>query len=83
MVWEGGSIGQQGDYETLLQVSPLAEVVNEMVGLRPGRYCVRLEIDETLTKHSAVIHNYGHAGQGITFSRNCKTGKQLFTKERI
>ena len=48
-----------------------AEVVKEMVGLRPGRSSVRLEIDETLTKHSTVIHNYGHGGQGVTFFRGC------------
>jgi len=48
-----------------------AKVVKEMVGLRPGRSSVRLEIDETLTKHSIVIHNYGHAGQGVTFFRGC------------
>ena len=48
-----------------------AEVVKEMVGLRPGRSSVRLEIDETLTKNSAVVHNYGHGGQGVTFFRGC------------
>ena len=48
-----------------------AEVVKEMVGLRPARSSVRLEVDETLTKHSTVVHNYGHGGQGVTFFRGC------------
>ena len=48
-----------------------AEVVKEMVGLRPARGNVRLEVDETLTKHSMVVHNYGHGGQGVTFFRGC------------
>ena len=48
-----------------------APVVREAVGLRPGRKTVRLEMDDTITKHSTVIHNYGHGGQGITFFRGC------------
>ena len=48
-----------------------APVVREVVGLRPGRKTVRLEVDDTITKHSTVIHNYGHQGQGITFFRGC------------
>ena len=48
-----------------------APVIREVVGLRPGRKTVRLEVDNTITKHSTVIHNYGHGGQGITFFRGC------------
>ena len=48
-----------------------APVVREAVGLRPGRKTVRLEVDDTITKHSTVVHNYGHGGQGITFFRGC------------
>ena len=48
-----------------------APVIREVVGLRPGRKTVRLEVDDTITKHSTVIHNYGHGGQGITFFRGC------------
>ena len=48
-----------------------APVVRETVGLRPGRKTVRLEVDDTITKHSIVIHNYGHDGHGITFFRGC------------
>ena len=48
-----------------------APVIREAVGLRPGRKTVRLEVDDTITKHSTVIHNYGHGGQGVTFFRGC------------
>ena len=48
-----------------------AEVVKEVVGLRPSRNEVRLEIDETMLKRSMVIHNYGHGGLGVTFFRGC------------
>ena len=48
-----------------------APVIREIVGFRPGRKTVRLEVDDTLTKHSTVVHNYGHQGQGITFFRGC------------
>jgi len=48
-----------------------APVIRESVGLRPGRKTVRLEVDDTLTEHSTVIHNYGHGGQGVTFFRGC------------
>ena len=48
-----------------------APVIRETVGLRPGRKTVRLEVDDTITKHSTVIHNYGHCGQGVTFFRGC------------
>ena len=48
-----------------------APVIKEIVGLRPGRKTVRLEVDDTITRHSIVIHNYGHGGQGVTFFRGC------------
>ena len=48
-----------------------AEVVKEVVGLRPGRSSVRLEVDEVTLKKSTIVHNYGHGGQGVVFSRGC------------
>ena len=48
-----------------------AEVVKEMVGLRPGRSKVRLEVDETTLKKSIIVHNYGHGGLGVTFFMGC------------
>ncbi len=46
------------------------EVIEHRVGLRPGRPEVRLELEE-LGPHSAVIHNYGHAGNGHTLAWGC------------
>lgn len=47
-----------------------AEVIDEWVGLRPGREQVRLEV-EALSSATMVVHNYGHAGKGLAFSRGC------------
>lgn len=47
-----------------------AEVLETVVGLRPGRPTVRLEIDHSLLP-VAVVHNYGHGGSGITLSWGC------------
>jgi len=49
----------------------MAEVVKEVVGLRPSRNEIRLEVDETILKKSTVVHNYGHGGQGVAFFRGC------------
>lgn len=46
-----------------------AEVIEALVGLRPGRPEVRLERDEG---HAVpVVHNYGHGGSGITLAWGC------------
>jgi len=42
-----------------------APVLEHRVGLRPGRPTVRLERD------GHVIHNYGHAGSGVSLSWGC------------
>ena len=47
-----------------------AEVIGDVVGLRPGRTVVRLEA-EKLAADYTVIHNYGHAGGGYTTSWGC------------
>lgn len=47
-----------------------AEVIEAVVGLRPGRRTVRLEPDHTLLP-VPVIHNYGHGGAGITLGWGC------------
>ena len=46
------------------------EVLDALVGLRPGRNHVRLE-RETLPDGSVIIHNYGHGGAGFTLSWGC------------
>ena len=45
-----------------------ATVLEQVVGLRPGRPTVRLEPDP---RHPRIVHNYGHGGAGITLSWGC------------
>jgi D-amino-acid oxidase len=47
-----------------------AEVLDVLVGLRPGRPTIRLEMEHP-TASSAIIHNYGHSGAGFTLSWGC------------
>jgi len=46
-----------------------AEIIEDMVGLRPGRTEVRLEKEEI--DNLVLIHNYGHGGSGVTLSWGC------------
>lgn len=47
-----------------------ATVLEHIVGLRPARPTVRLEVDPT--PHAArVVHNYGHGGAGVTLGWGC------------
>jgi D-amino-acid oxidase len=48
-----------------------AKVIEQVVGLRPGRPTVRLEEDEPLGNGVRLVHNYGHGGSGITLSWGC------------
>ncbi|MFJ1454902.1 FAD-dependent oxidoreductase [Nocardia sp. N2S4-5] len=48
-----------------------AEVLETLVGLRPGRGEVRLEIDAAASSSTPVIHNYGHGGSGVTIAHGC------------
>jgi D-amino-acid oxidase len=45
-------------------------VLSHVVGLRPGRHEVRLEL-EWLAGQFPIIHNYGHGGAGFTLSWGC------------
>lgn len=47
-----------------------AEILEHLIGLRPGRPAVRLEL-EPVSKNCAIIHNYGHGGAGFTLSWGC------------
>lgn len=47
-----------------------AEVIEHLVGLRPGRKEVRLELEQLATG-GTIIHNYGHGGAGFTLSWGC------------
>ncbi|WP_249124458.1 FAD-dependent oxidoreductase [Saccharopolyspora erythraea] len=46
-----------------------AEVRDEIVGLRPGREQVRLEVEHF--EGSRIVHDYGHAGCGVALSWGC------------
>lgn len=46
------------------------EILETLVGLRPGREEIRLEIEQT-SEQAAIIHNYGHGGAGFTLSWGC------------
>ncbi len=47
-----------------------SRVLQTVVGLRPGRPEVRVELDHDLMP-VPVIHNYGHGGAGITIGWGC------------
>lgn len=47
-----------------------ADVLETVVGLRPGREHVRLEHDDSLLD-IPVVHNYGHGGSGVTIGWGC------------
>jgi D-amino-acid oxidase len=47
-----------------------SEVIDSIVGLRPGRPTVRVETDHRLLP-VPVVHNYGHGGSGITIGWGC------------
>ncbi len=44
-------------------------ILEQLVGLRPGRTSVRLEKEFIFDK--PLIHNYGHGGSGVTLSWGC------------
>jgi len=44
------------------------EIIEEVVGLRPKRSCVRFDFDENFPN---VFHNYGHGGAGFTVAWGC------------
>ena len=46
-----------------------AEIIEDIVGLRPGRTEVRLE--KEISSDRTIIHNYGHGGSGVTQSWGC------------
>lgn len=46
-----------------------AEILEVLVGLRPGRPTIRLEAEQQ--GEGWVIHNYGHGGSGFTLSWGC------------
>lgn len=53
----------------LLPAGTRLHVVQHLVGLRPGRPSVRLELERVAGR--PVVHNYGHGGAGVTLSWGC------------
>ncbi|MGZ3457918.1 MAG: FAD-dependent oxidoreductase [Archangium sp.] len=53
----------------LLPEGTRIQVLQHLVGLRPGRPSVRLELEQVGGRH--VLHNYGHGGAGVTLSWGC------------
>jgi len=47
-----------------------APVIAHLVGLRPVRPTVRLEV-QAITGGRQIVHNYGHGGAGVTLSWGC------------
>jgi len=48
-----------------------APVIKELVGLRPARSELRLELEPATSLLPPVIHNYGHGGSGWSLSWGC------------
>ncbi|CRL02618.1 CLUMA_CG015799, isoform A [Clunio marinus] len=64
-----------------------AEVIKEMVGLRPGRKEIRLET-ELRRRNAPIIHNVGHGGSGVTLCWGCSDDVlqltiELFKKAKL
>lgn len=59
-----------------------ARVLQQFVGLRPGRERVRLEA-ESLAENCTVIHNYGHASIGYTLSWGCARDVRLLAQNLL
>ena len=57
-----------------------ARVLETVVGLRPGRPEVRVELDRELLS-VPVIHDYGHGGAGITVSWGCARDVAVLVKQ--
>lgn len=57
-----------------------ARVVEEQVGLRPGREAIRVE--EQPLRRARCIHNYGHGGSGVGLSWGCAREVQEIISRR-
>lgn len=64
------SIGIMERCSELVPSLRTAQVLGEKVGLRPGRYNVRLEREwlRDNERHVPLVHNYGHSSWGISLS---------------
>lgn len=70
--------------ERCLRLEPGLEgsrFLRSVVGLRPGRPAVRLEVEQRGT--SRVIHNYGHGGSGFTVAWGCADEVAALTRTHV
>ena len=59
-----------------------ARILSHAVGLRPGRPAVRLEAERP-RDGKVIVHDYGHAGSGVTLSWGCAEDvADLISQER-
>ena len=54
----------------------MVQVLEDWVGLRPGRTSLRLEREDLHLgaaggRETVVLHNYGHGGSGLTLAWGC------------
>lgn len=66
----------------MLPILKRAEVVKEVVGLRPYRHTVRCgeaEIVRQGSKRFTLIHQYGHGGYGVT----CAPGSAIHATKAL
>jgi D-amino-acid oxidase len=57
-------------------------VLREVVGLRPCRPAVRLEVED-LPGGGFVVHNYGHGGSGFTLAWGCAAEAAALVARRL
>lgn len=60
------------------------KVLAHVVGLRPGRHEIRLEVEVGVgatDERRVVAHNYGHGGSGVTLSWGCAEEVAALVKE--
>lgn len=75
------------------QVQLLVQVLEDWVGLRPGRTSVRLGLEmvslngagkeDRYSKPVPVVHNYGHGGSGLTLAWGCAHDVVQHLKEAL
>lgn len=61
-------------YERCKKMDPgleTAQILEDAVGLRPGRHQLRLEAASQHSQDMKIFHNYGHGGSGFTISWGC------------
>ncbi len=60
-----------------------SELLDELVGLRPWRSEVRLELSSSGAHSAPVVHNYGHGGAGVTLAWGCAAEVVLLAAQTL